>query len=1450
MINNIIAYSIKNKFIIGLLTLALIIGGIWSMTKVPVDIQPDITNNQVQVITQAPNLATEDIEQFVTYPVELAMANLPGVLEIRSVSRFGLSVVTIVFEEDMGAYLPRQLVSEQLVQVREDIPEGFGELSIGPIATGLGEIYQYTLKVEPEYYDDYSPTELRTIQDWIVRRQMAMVPGVVEVNSLGGDMKQYEVAVDPAQLNAIGITIKDIFEALQMNNQNTGGAYIEKSHMANFIRGEGLIRNIEDIENITVKTINGVPISIKDIAKVRYGKAVRYGALTKDGQGEAVGGIIMMLKDANSNQVIKNVRDRIEQIQESLPRGVSIEPFLDRSELIQQTTGTIKTNLVEGALIVIFVLVFLLGNWRGGLIVASTIPLSLLFAFIMMHTFGVGANLMSLGAIDFGIIIDGAVIIVEGTVFFLYQRVLKGGKVNSKERNETTYFASSKMMNSAFFGQLIILLVFVPILFLEGVEGRTFKPMALTFMFAMMGAMILCLTYVPMVSSLFIKIPNSNRKSWGDRFVIWFENQYEKALNVVMKRTLIILSAAIFLFCLALFSFVRMGGEFMPQLDEGDIAFHILLTPGSSLSESVETSTKVEQILLDNFPEIEHVVTRFGVADVPTDPMPMDMGDSYIILKPKQQWVSAKTKEELIDKIKEKISIVPGVVFEFSQPIEMRFNELISGVREDIAVKLYGDDLQVLATKAEEMGRIISTIQGVGDLKVEATTGMPQMSIDYDRQALARYGLNIKDVNTLVETAFAGGKAGLIFEGEKRFDLVVRLDADYRSSIDDIKNLYIHTPSGVQVALKEVANVSFDSGPMQISRDNTNRRTYVGINVRGRDIKTLVEEVQQRLDSELELPPGYYIRYGGTFENLERATNTLQLIVPMVLALIFILIYFALRSVKQTLMIFMAIPLAAIGGVFSLWIRGMAFSISAGIGFIVLFGIAVLNGLVLINGWNELKAEKETNIDQRIRKGARRRIRPIMLTASTDILGFLPMAISTSAGAEVQQPLATVVIGGMITSTLLTIFVLPIFYRWTETRTFKAPNKWAVTLSVLMVFGLLAKPSYAQNQPTKIVISMEDAVQKAIDNYPQLKAARLKIDQEKALQKTAWNLGNTYVFTGGEELDKDAKPIYTTIGVQQQDIALFGISSNLKLQSQKVALAEAALQLNEVELRYQIKQAYRKAYVATKKVDLYKQLDSIYRDFERAAEIRYKVEETSRLAYLAASNQAKQVMLQKKQAIYDEAIALNQLNLWFVSDTLFTVENTENSSWLQSTILEGSSLEHPELRLAQRSMNVANAEKKAAQAEMLPKLSMQYGSQTIDGQSGFYQFQFGLSLPVFSAPQRGRIQSAAIQSLIAQQEFKQKQLEVQTEQQSLLQEYKKWLASWQFYENEALPLAREQRQGAVISYREGAIDYTSFILNLKEAVQIEIDAQQTLDQYLSTKFRLEYYQNANLTTQN
>ncbi|HET8735644.1 MAG TPA: CusA/CzcA family heavy metal efflux RND transporter [Pricia sp.] len=1482
MINRIIDFSIDNKLSIGLLTLVLIGAGIWSMFQVPIDAVPDITNNQVQVITQSPNLGTEDIEQFVTYPVEVAMGNLPNVKEIRSVSRFGLSVVTIVFDDDVGTYLPRQLVAEKLPEVREKIPTGFGKPTMGPITTGLGEIYQYTLEVDEDAPKEYSPTELRTIQDWIVRRQMAMVPGVVEVNAFGGNIKQYEVAVDPDELRAIGISISDVYAALENNNGNTGGAYIERNHQANFIRGEGLARTVEDIENIVVKNANGIPITVKDVGHVSIGSAVRYGALTKDGKGEAVGGMILMLKGANSNEVIENVTERMQQIQQSLPEGITIQPFLDRSELIAETTGTVTGNLLEGGLIVIFVLVLLLGNWRGGLIVASTIPLSLLFAFILMNVFDVWANLMSLGAIDFGIIVDGAVIIVESTVFLMYGYVVKKKTANdpiaqptdAATRDRIAAKASKKMMNTAFFGQLIILIVFLPILALEGVEGKMFRPMALTFIFAMLGAMLLCLTYVPMVSALFLRMPSgktgaqkNSKQAWGDRFVLWMQKKYRPLLDKSLKKAKIVVAVALGLFAIAIFAFTRMGGEFIPQLDEGDIAFHVILKPGSSLSETIATTTKVERIVKAEFPEALHVISRIGVADVPTDPMPMDLADVFVILKPKDEWVSADSKDALIEKIKTAISIIPGVNYEFTQPIEMRFNELLTGVREDVAIKLFGEDLEVLASKAEEMGKIIATVPGVADLKVEATDGLPQITIDYTREKLAQYGLQIEQLNNVVQAAFAGGKAGVIFEGERRFDLVVRLQKENRESIEDIQNLFVNLPNGSQIPLREVADVSYEPGPMQISRDNTNRRTYVGINIRDRDVKSVVEDIKARLEANLELPPGYYIRYGGAFENLERASNRLQMVVPIALLSIFILIYFALKSFPQTLMIYLAIPMATIGGVFALWLRDMPFSISAGVGFIVLFGVAVLNGLVLISGFNELKEEGVTDLKARITEGTKRRLRPIMLTALTDILGFLPMAISSSAGAEVQRPLATVVIGGLITSTLLTLFILPIFYKWMEGRSAKigGNKKWITSTAVVCLVFTLGFPSTSSAQvvPSTSVaqdirsqslqqdalptLTLKEALTLAKENYPLLRTARLEIKKQTVLKANAYDFGTTRIFTSGEEIS-DGRGIYTPIGVGQQNIDLFGIRAKKRLQRQRIQLAEAAYDLSELQVALEVKKAWSETFRAKRKLLLYQELDSIYQKFSTAIALNLQVEAISRLEFTSAQNQALQIGNRLQQAESDYAMALQRLNLWLgppegieASATVYTVPNEWNEKGLAVLETDFQLQEHPEFMFSQKRMAEAEADYNAARADLLPKINLQGGIQKVNGDSGFYTYQAGVSLPLFAGPERGRKKAAKVEWEIAEVKASFKQQQLRSSYGQALESYQKWRHSWHFYRNEALPLAKEQRKGALFAYTEGAVDYAAFTQIIRDAVQTEMDALEALENYLKSIFELQYY---------
>ncbi|OBX26143.1 cobalt-zinc-cadmium resistance protein CzcA [Gelidibacter algens] len=1466
MINKIISFSINNKFIIGLFIVALIGTGIYSMATINLGSVPDITNNQVQVITTAPNLGTEDIEQFVTYPVELAMANLPDVIELRSVSRFGLSVVTIVFKDEAGTYLPRQLVQEKLSEVSEEIPEGFGKPFMAPITTGLGEIYQYTLKVKEGYEDKYDAMELRTIQDWIVKRQMALVPGVVEVNALGGFVKQYEVAINPNKLKSFGITMHQVFEALKANNANTGGAYIEKNHQANFIRGEGLARSISDIENTVVTTQNGSPVLIRDVAeKVGYGSQVRYGAFTQDGQ-EAVGGQIFMLKGESASNVVKNVEKRLISIQKSLPDGVYIEPFLKRSDLIERTTSTVAKNLIEGALIVIFVLVLLLGSVRGGLITASVIPLCLLFAFILMKQFGVWANLMSLGAIDFGIIVDGAVIVVEGMVFHIHQRMKKSTSViDQTEMDEIAYNSASKMMNSAFFGQLIILIVFTPILFLTGVEGKMFRPMAFTFGFAVLGAIILCLTYVPMVSALVLK-PAKNQNGWfvklengidrfSDKIMRVLNRAYVPLLNFALRFKAGVIIGTVALFLLAAYIFSTMGAEFIPKFDEGDIAMQALMKPGSSLTQSIETSKKIEN-LVKQFPEVKTMVSRFGVAEIPTDPMPMDIADCYIILeKDKSKWTSASSKEELIEKIQEKISVIPGVNFVFTQPVELRFNELLTGVREDVAIKLYGEDLGVLAEKIEEIAAVIRTVPGAADLNVEATSGLPQMTVVYNRAKMAQYGVTVDKLNDYVSAAFAGEKAGVIFEGEKRFDLVIRLDKAFRTDINSLKNLFIDLPNGAQVPLKEVADISYKPGPMQISRDNTYRRVSVGVNVRGRDVKTMVEEIQQKLETEVKLPAGYYVTYGGSFENLERATDRLIIVVPIVLLLILILLYFALNSFTQALMIYIAVPLAIIGGILVLWLRGMPFSISAGVGFIVLFGVAVLNGLILINKFNELKESGMTDLKKRIYEATHERLRPILLTAITTIMGFIPMAVSTSGGAEVQRPLATVVIGGMLTATFLTLVVIPILYYWLESRkerksnggTVSYINKSTTIITIVLLLGgvFTSGNTFAQevNREKTIskTITLEEAIAMAKLNYPSLKEGQAFIAREKALKGTSFDLGSTHIYTGKEEYGNNLPGVQTTIGVQQANIDLLSGFSKSKFHKQRVALGEKFYAVNEQELVRNVMQAYDQINYNKAQLLFAEQLDSVYGNFKNAAQLRYDTGETGKLEFISASSEYQQVQVLRQQAYDDIEITKRALKQFLGTDGSIETVSVRYEPLNLNTLMDSTSVaNNPILQYSLQNVEVSKANVGVEKSEFLPKLNFSYGRQVVADVSGFNTYQAGISIPLWFFPQKSRVKAAKADVMVAENQYLEHKAITESHVSQLLKSLEKTQKTLTYYEEGALLLAEEQIATAQLASKEGEIDYVNYITILNSAIRIKQTHLQYINQYNQQAIEVQY----------
>lgn len=1058
MFQKLITYSIRHKLVIGVLSIALAIWGVWSLVHLPFDSTPDITDNQVQVITQAPSLGAQEVEQYVTTPVEMALANIPRIQERRSISRSGLSVITLVFDDAADIYWARSQVSQVVEQLEKELPKNT-ETEMGPIATGLGEIYHYTIRAKEGYEHKYSLTQLRTMQDWIVRKQLSGTPGVAEVSGWGGYVKQYEVAINTDQLNASGVSVNEVFEALQRNNANTGGSYIEQNSNQYYIRGIGVVKNLEDVANITVKTVDGTPVKVGDVAKVQLGHATRFGAVTRNGEGEVVAGIAIMLKGENFQEVIKNVKERINQIQKSLPEGVVIEPFIDRTNLVDRVEGTIARNLIEGGLIVIFVLVIFLGNWRAGLVVASVIPLSMLFAFGMMKTFGIDGNLMSLGAIDFGMIVDSAVIIVEAVVTHIntghfsqpevraayLAQCQNGGAatpfaLTQKQMDEEVHFSASRIRQSAAFGEIIIMIVYIPLMTLVGIEGKMFRPMALTVFFAILGAFILSLTYVPMASSLMLSRKVHTRKTFSDRVIEKLQAWYRPVLDWVLARNKDVITGAVALFCVSIVGFKYLGGEFIPSLEEGDFAVEMSMSQGTSLSQMVESCTKAEKLLKKEYPEIKQVVSRIGSAEIPTDPMPVERADIMIALKPKAEWTSAKTTPELMEKMEETLSAIPGLEAEISQPIQMRNNELLTGIKQDVAIKIFGDDLDVLTQQAGKVKKMIEDVPGVSGIFVEEVAGLPQIQVKYNHEKMAAYGVRVDDISEILETTFAGAVAGSLYEGDKKFDIVLRMDPSQRN-VETLEQLSIPLKDGTDIPLSQVADIDYSPAPAQVSHEDGARRIYVGFNVKGRDVQSTVEDIQEILDEKLKLPDGYYYNYGGEFENLQSATNRLMVVIPIALVIILLLLYATVKNVRESLFVFSAIPLAAIGGVWALWLRGMPFSISAGVGFIALFGVAVLNGIVLIGQMNQMQREEKTAvklsasigvtelIHHRIIESCMVRLRPVLMTALVASMGFLPMALSQGDGAEVQRPLATVVIGGLITSTLLTLLVLPAIYK-------------------------------------------------------------------------------------------------------------------------------------------------------------------------------------------------------------------------------------------------------------------------------------------------------------------------------------------------------------------------------------------------------------------------------------
>lgn len=1429
MIDRIIRFSIEQKLIVGLLVAAMVGWGVYSLQNLPIGAVPDITDNQVQVITNAPTLAAQEVEQFITYPLEMAMGNIPNVIEIRSVSRFGLSVITIVFKESMDIYLARQLIDERIKTVQNEIPEGLGKPEMGPITTGLGEIYQYVLYPAKGYEEQYSAMELRSLQDWVVKRQLVGIEGVIEVNSSGGYLKQYEIAVDPDKLKSMQLSLADLFQAIDQNNANTGGSYIEKKHYTYFIRSEGLLKSKEDIEQVVVKNINGSPVLVKDVAKVQFGHSPRYGAVTMNGIGEVVAGQVMMLKGANAAAVTKRVKERMEQIESSLPEGVIIEPYLDRSKLVQRTTKTVITNLVEGGLIVIFVLVLLLGNFRAGLIVASVIPLAMLFAVSMMRLFGVSANLMSLGAIDFGLIVDGAVIIVEAILHHLNTRKKKE-QLTAEEMDQEVSLASTQIRKSAAFGEIIILIVYLPILFLTGVEGKMFRPMAQTVSFAILGALLLSLTYVPMMSALLLQRNIQRKKTIADRIISTLYSIYQPLLQFALSFKRSVLLLTIILFTVSLWVFSRMGGEFIPTLEEGDFALHQILPSGSSLQQGVEVSAPLQRILLDNFPEVEKVVTKIGTAEIPTDIMPLEAGDIFVILKPKEEWTSARTREELFEKMEEEMNKFPGVIYEFTQPIQMRFNELMTGIRQDIAIKIYGEDIGILAQKAKEAKAIIEEIQGVGDLQVEATAGLQQMIIQFNRAKIAKYGLNIADINSVIRAGFAGAKAGTIFEGEKRFDLVVRLDLPFRQNIDNIKNLFIPLPTGNQIPLYEVANVSFQEGPTQISRDNTQRRITIGVNARERDIQQLVGDIKSKLASDLELPAGYYTTYGGQFENLERAQARLLVAVPIALILIFVLLYLTFNSLKQALLIYTAIPLSAIGGIWALYLRGMPFSISAGVGFIALFGVAVLNGIVLIAYFNRLKKEQDMLITDRIMLGTKVRLRPVIMTAAVASLGFLPMAISTSAGAEVQQPLATVVIGGLLTATFLTLIVLPILYYYSE-KDWRLKLKGTVSL---VGFLLISIGLGAQTQE----VSLDVAQQRAVTVYPSLQAGRLKIQQGQQLSTLPASHPKANLFISGEEFDFGENQGIQSLVIQQN----FNLPKTTKVLRQfysaQTQVAQAQLALTEREINGAVAMAYFDLLYYQEKQAIIQTQATLYQDFEQLSQQLLTAGETGKIPLLTAQSKRQATDLSIQQAAADYQIMLRQFNRWMLSDTLFAPSEKTLPAPVVGTGIDID--QHPQLQVLRQREQLAAAQVAVIKSQNNLQLNTGFRVQTVNGQFPFYGFQFGVNLPLFTKATQRKAEAATLNMAINKAQSEATRIQLENNYQQLSLQMKRQLETMQSLQDILIPQASEQQQVLLEAFQQGEATYFEYVQRIELLIQYRFQYLDALYKYHFANNQLQY----------
>lgn len=1434
MFKAIVHFSIQKKLFVGLTTLFLLLGGIYAMMTLPIDAVPDITNNQVQIVTVSPTLAPQEVEQLITMPIEIAMSNIMNVEEIRSVSRFGLSLVTVVFKESVPTLDARQLINEQIQTVAGEIPTELGTPELMPITTGLGEIYQYVLRVEPGYEEKYDAMELRTIQDWIVKRQLSGIPGIVEINSFGGYLKQYEVAVDPDALYSLNITIGEVFEALNRNNQNTGGSYIEKINKAYYIRSEGMIGKIKDIERIVITNRGGIPIHISDVGSVRFGSAKRFGAMTKDGEGECVGGIAMMLKGANANVVTKELEARVERVQKMLPEGVRVEPYLNRSELVDRNISTVIRNLIEGALIVFIVLIIFLGNVRAGLIVASVIPLAMLFAFILMRVFGVSANLMSLGAIDFGIVVDGSIVILEGILAHIYSRRLMGRTLSAEEMDREVEAGAGHVARSATFAVLIILIVFFPLLTLTGIEGKYFTPMAKTLVFCIIGALILSLTYVPMMASLFLKRTISSKPTFADRFFGKLNGVYRRTLHFCLRHIWGTIACSFAALAVSLFLFTRLGAEFIPTLDEGDFAMQMTLPAGSSLTHSIELSKQAEETLMKNFPEIKHVVAKIGTAEVPTDPMAVEDADIMIVMKPFKEWTSASSRAEMVEKMKASLEPITGAEFNFSQPIQLRFNELMTGAKADIAIKLYGEDMAELYKKAKEASLFVEQVPGAADVIVEQAMGLPQLVVHYDRAKIARYGMNIEELNTIIRTAYAGEAAGVVFENERRFDLVLRLDNDKVADLN-LDKLFVRTAEGIQIPVSEVATIGLVNGPLQINRDATKRRIVIGVNVRDADIQKVVRTIQETLDKHIKLEPGYYFEYGGQFENLQNAIDTLTIVIPVALSLILLLLFFAFKSVTYSLVVFSTVPLSLIGGILALWLRGLPFSISAGVGFIALFGVAVLNGILMINHFNNLRKQTKYQMttNRILAKGCPHLLRPVFLTGLVASLGFVPMAIAKSAGAEVQRPLATVVIGGLIVSTILTLIIIPVFYRLVNSSAAWKRQRWLKRLLPFLLFLGILFPTHAQQ-----TVSLEEAVTIALENHPRLKTATASIERSRASRGESWEVSpTTFNYSwgqiNGETRNDNQMEITQSLG------SLLTPFYKNALVNRQVATGEYYRDLVKKEITAEVKRAWAYYQYAFHLCALYKEQIEWAGRLRKASQLRYEQGDITLLERNMSSTLVADLQTRLSQAEEELQLATRRFSWTCYSDSpLLPMDTTLVLFPARVAEIAPSDIHLNYFR------SVADEKKAMLRIErsrFFPELSVGYVRQKIAPLSGLDSWMVGISFPVLFFPQHSRVRQAKIDSYIARTEAESNIRQLNNKVEELSVALRKEGEHIRYYTTGALPEAEALLKSATIQFKESETDITQFVQSLNAAREIRRGYIEAVYAYNISALELELY---------